>query len=178
MNRCATCLCVLSVLLATTAAIADDAQSIFDSLFRERIRQAKASSNDSDDLALATEMLAALDSVDDKRLVSLICENVFTLAPRSADGLKLAANSMQQLAAKLPDQRLSALERTADLYKSAYFRTRGDARTKLGPVYAEAVASLGDAQFDAGDWQAAIVSYRRARVEAQYFTTDGVGVPH
>jgi len=156
----------LGLWLAIATVQADDAQSVFNTLFGDQIRQVKATPNHEDNLALATEMLTALESVDDKKLTVLICENVFALASPSPKGTKLAANAMRQLAAAVPDQLLPALQRIADLHKSAYFRARGSARATLGPIYAQAMASLGDAQFDAGQWEDAIASYRRATAPA------------
>ena len=142
MFRFASGLLAFGLLLFIPTAHADDAQSVFDSLFGDRIRQVKATQGDTDNLALAKEMLTALESVKDKKLTVLVCENVFALASPSIEGANLAVKAMQQLAAAVPDQQLPALQRIADLHKAAYFRARGGDRLALGPVYAQAMASL------------------------------------
>lgn len=146
--------------------MADEVSDVFDSLFARNIQTVKATRDVDDDIALAGDMITTASTLENKALAALIYERVHALTSSSPEGFEIAIDANTRLAALMPDKKLACTQRVSDLRRLAYLRAPRTDKATVGAAYAEALASLGDAQAESNQWEAAVASYRRAAAPA------------
>jgi len=145
-------------------ALADDAQQVFDSIYGQRIKAAKASVSRDDDHALAKELVeAAGKSTDTPALLALMCEASYDLSNLHADGFATAAQAMSLLAESVESQRTSAREKLVDVLMKQSRLGKADEREVAGEALIDTLVLIGDEKMEAKKWNDAAGDYRRAQ---------------
>ncbi len=170
----AACAGVCLSLAAMVAA--DDAKSVFDSLFNARIRSVSGTADRADDVALAKEMLAlAKTSANQPALIALLCDAAHDLSARHADGYAIAAEAMTLLAEKVVEKRSSARDRLITLL----FRHSSTGKPEEREIASESLIALlitmGDEKFNEKQYAEAAADYRRATTIAQQKKSESLG---
>ena len=151
---------------APAAAVSKDAQAakeVFDSLFAEEIKRAKASRDPADNVDLAKRLLAlAMQPKTSPDLIALAANAAADLGSKVSEGLPIAIQAMELLADKVPAQRAAALEQLVVLCQALYARSRGPEREATGKQLVEALVAVGDERCEAMDFAKAVAAYRRA----------------
>lgn len=161
-------LCLSLCLFLTVDALADDAKEVFDSLYGAKIRQVSATIDRADDIALAKDMLAvAKDSGGTPALQALLCEAVYDLGAKHADGYAAAVEAMQLLAETQPKQREAAREKLIDLLTKQSRIGKPDERDAAADALIDLLVTIGDEKAQKQDYAGAASDYRRAAAIAQ-----------
>ncbi|QNN21743.1 hypothetical protein HED60_05480 [Planctomycetales bacterium ZRK34] len=153
---------ILILALFCSYAGAQDAQQIFDSLFGQRIRSVNATRDTSDDVQLASQLLdAARHSIETPKLLTLLCEEAYTLGSRDASGYETAEEAMTLLAEHVQSFQLVAAERISEMRQKEYVAQRGAERAIAGQKLVDAMVHLADIQ-QKSDQRTAAITLRRA----------------
>jgi len=162
-----------SLCLLAPAAGADDAQSVFESLYGKRVRAAQASPTRSDDLELAGDILRAARSVNNQpAMLAVLCRNAFELASKTRDGHDVALEALNLLAEGVPEQADAVAEQRVPLLQQAYAGARGEQRTAVGAQLIDNLIAAARAREKADDWAGAQSHYRRATSVAIQIRSD------
>jgi TolB-like protein len=164
-------LCTWAVWLVLVGSVpvqaADDPQAAFDELFGSEVQAVSDTPDPSDDVALAKTLLeAAITHIDDKPMMALICDKVILLAMRDPAASQLAIDAASIVARLVPDQRIKALTRIAEIRQKTYTTARGDDRLTAANALVAAIATIGDELLAQQQYDAAATQYRRANAIA------------
>lgn len=140
-----------------------DALKEFDSLFGEAVKQAVASAEPTDDVALATKLIEAAKTATEKLpLMTVMLEKAYDLAARDTTGTATAIDAMETLADRLPDRRLAATQKILALLQRDYTRAKPADVATAGAALLTKLTELGEAHASAGDLPYAIADYTKA----------------
>ena len=140
-----------------------DAVKEFDSLFGEAVKQAVASAEPADDVALATRLIEAAKTATEKLpLMTVMLEKAYDLAARDTTGTATAIDAMETLADRLPDRRLAATQKILALLQRDYTRAKPADVAAAGTALMSKLTELGEAHVSAGDLPYAIADYTKA----------------
>ena len=175
MNRIQPTTLIATVLIVTMApqSFATTESEIFDQLFSEHVRIARSSRDAADDLALAKMMLNSASKIASPTLTKLLVDNSYELSRRHKDGFEIAAESLELLAEKLPDQAINANTKRLSLYQTRYSGSRGLDRTEAAAALVEIAEEIADQRIAASDYRQAMAFYRRAQSIARKEDPDG-----
>jgi hypothetical protein len=139
------------------------AKEIFDSVFAEDLKRARATPDTRDDLDLAARMLVIARRADSSpELATLVARAVVDLVGKLPAGLPLAIEAMQRAVEKDPDHRSQALEDLVNLRQAAFTRSGSKDHEEAGRQLVDALAAAGDDRAAALDLAKAVAFYRRA----------------
>lgn len=154
-------------LICPVLAAEDDPAGLFNTLFGDQIKTVSATRDSADDIALATQMLDTLGSLNESpELQKLICERAYSLALGAPEGVDAAVTSMRQLSALDPAQNLDCQDRIVRALTMAHARTRGDERDVVAARLADALEKSADLRADGDEVTASVPLYRRAHAIA------------
>lgn len=149
------------------AAGAEDAKTVFDSIFGERLKKARATMTKKDDIALAEDLLAATGRVKgEAALLTLMCEKAYELTSRQPDGFDVALRAAGILAETVPDRKDECQEKVLAVRKLQYLRSRGAQKRQAGEALVKVMMAVADARLEAGKASEAAQFYREARIIA------------
>lgn len=161
--------CATAILiLASVQTRADDAKSTFDSLYGQRVQAVERTPSKSDDVALAAELVAASKTVPEgqEKLLAVLCDKAYELASQSPAGNDTAIAVLRLRMDRMKENRVAHLTTISKIRYQAFLRAPRSDRASVGRAYAEAMVELADAQGEAGEWNEAAKSYRRAMAPA------------
>jgi tetratricopeptide (TPR) repeat protein len=140
-----------------------DPQRLFDSLYGADLVRVTTTTDKTDDVALARQMLGGARAMKGRpELLALICEKVHELGLRHPSGHAAAAAAMELLAEKVPDRRVDALRNLVALRQRSYLAARGFDRLVAGELFIETLSLLADAAAQHGDYAEATAACGRA----------------
>lgn len=140
----------------------EDATDVFNHLYGNGIRKAKATRERTDDLNLAGQLLSATSQAGESpTLIRLMCENAYALAFKYPEGEKTAIDAMQLLARKMPDQALACQIRIVDVRDRWYRQANSTSRTARGQAFIEALATASDMAIGRSDYDQAVKLQQR-----------------
>lgn len=148
----------------------DDARSVFDELYKERVTKVSRTPTRTDDVALAGEMLAATKAVDPNKtpkLLTIICSEAAELAMRNPAGYVIALQAADLLEQKVASEKLTAVEIRTEALRRQYGRAQGTARHETGIALVNAMATLAEVHSKKDDNTEAIALLSRARLIAR-----------
>ncbi len=149
------------------AAEEQSPQAVFDALFGPEVQRVTATASSEDDLALAKSLLGAARTYHDRpALVAVMCERVGTLAGKDPAGVPVAIEAAALVARLVPERRVEALTRIADLRQRIYTAARGGERAAAADELIAAMATLGDAHLEQRQYEPAAIQYRKANAIA------------
>jgi len=167
--------CCLIAALWTFPAIADEASQVFDSLYSVKIKQVAATSDRTDDIALAKEMLAvAKDGGSTPKLQALLCDAVGDLAGKHPDGFPTAIEAMQLLADSQEDQRDAARLKLIDLLTKQTRTGKAEERADASDALIDLLITIGDEKAEKKQYAEAAGDYRRANILATQSKSDSL----
>ncbi len=136
----------------------------FELLYGEDLRQARATAQTDDDLALARRMLeAAAVAEAQPSLAELLCEGAWQLASAQRDGYATAIEALERLAALNRDQRDAYRDRMIGLAFRRYRGGGADERAERAGELVDLLVDLAEQQAAEGRPARAIDTYRRAQ---------------
>ena len=162
-RRCFAAVGLALSMVALSAGAADDAKSVFDSLFAAKIKAVAGSADRADDVALAKDMLAlAKSSANEPALLALLCEAAHDLGARHADGYAVAAEAMTLLAETVEAGRPLAREKLVALLMKQSTIGKADEREAAGEAMIDLLLTTGDEKAEKKQYAEAAGDYRRA----------------
>lgn len=178
MNRSwAIVLCAAIVSFPQASVLANEARQVFDSLYGQKIKQAAATSDRADDIALAKDMLdVASKSKEHPALITLLSGAAHDLTSKHADGLATAVQAMQLLAEFVPDAKASAREKLIPLLTRQMAAGKPDEREQAGETLIDLLLTIGDEKIERKQYAEAAADYRRAMTVAQQRKSASVDV--
>jgi len=163
--------------LPISAAFADEARQVFDSLYGQKIKQAAATSDRADDIALAKEMLAvAKASGSTPKLQAMLCDTAGDLGSKHPDGFSTAIEAMQLLADAQEDQREATRVKLIDLLTKQSRTGKAEERTQASDAMIDLLIAMGDEKAEKKQYAEAAVDYRRAFILATQRKSDLLNV--
>ena len=158
---------------APDAQPAQSADEVFNSLYADRIKQAAATRDPKDDIALAGEIVRAARQIKNRPdFVARACREAYALAATLPDGFATALEAMDLLARQCPDQAGFAWEQSAAVLERQYAMIRGSERVRAAATLAETLLRLADARLAEEDPDAAVTALRRALAVATTHSLD------
>lgn len=155
--------------LPSGPAHAEDPQQLFDSVYGEEYRRARATADRGDDLELATQLLAAAKAdTTHAAVAALMCDRVYDLASPHADGRETAIRAMRRLIETDAARTEEADTKIARMLESSYRETRGDDKKAVGLRLLNHLERQAERAIEASDPAAASDLYRRALGVATY----------
>ncbi len=155
------------VCMAAAVAPADEARKVFDTLYGQKIRQATATADRADDVALAQEMVAvAKDSGGTPGLQILLCNGAADLAGKHPDGYAVAIEAMQLLADEREEEREAARAKLIELLAKQSRTGGAEARNDAGDALIDLLITMGDEKAERKLYTEAAADYRRANTLA------------
>lgn len=157
----------------TSAAPADD----FEQLFGDEIKRVQSTRSVEDDVVLAKRMLesAAKLKPNEPMLVPLL-NYVFEQGRKTEAAYSMAMEAMRRLGEQFPDREPEAQAKVIALLKTAYLRSRGDARKTYGEQLITLHAAAGLTKLGDGDYRAAMLDYREALKVARAVRSDSANM--
>lgn len=151
------------VVTAGDAANVAEARKLFDSLYGNELRAAKATAGFDDDLALAKNLLSAVGELKEHpKLVGLICDEAYELTAGRPEGYEMAVLAAETLQTQVESRQIDALDMLATVHRKAYLRVRGDDKADVALGLVDVLAERGRLQELARDFQGAAQTYRQA----------------
>lgn len=176
MNRVFPCFIILLLVIAARVPAAiSDSEKQFNELFDQRVRQVKATSSSVDDVTLAKELLQiANTTTSNKEMLAVLCDQVYELSMRSADGYPIASEAMALLALHVPERQADAKQRQLKAMIKIALMGPSDKRVAAGKQVVTAMMEFGDLLLSKDEMTEAIAQYQRARSMAIRFDRDRI----
>ncbi len=146
-----------------------DPQKIFEELFGMDVRRARTTSDTTDDLELAEQLLRSANTVSSTpKLFAVICREAIALASVDMNGLDTVLKGIdlmrKQGVALTADDFPSDLAR---LYQTTYVRSPSSQREETGQTLIDVLLKYGGFLESLGEIDAAVVQFRRADTVAR-----------
>jgi len=149
--------------LCVQASFADEPEEIFEALYGQAYRQAKASRHLSDDVALAGKVLAMVKQKEFRsEAIPLFCQKVYELGSQHTKGCETAIEAMDLLARRFPEHRVAALAKIVGAREQLFNASRGPQKLQAGRSLVAGLLDSAEAEFDAGKDDEAAGATRRA----------------
>lgn len=155
-------LCVIATVLIAGLSHAAPPDELFDQLYGRQYRSAVASSDTTDNVVLARELMAAARASEDADTIVLLTEKVYELVGTNADGLALAVEAMQLQADTSDDKAPQARARLVELLPRHYATATGEAKTEAGSLLVDLLIAGVERHLEAGEADEAMRMVRRA----------------
>jgi len=165
MNRHIALTLTCSLWVVASVGAADDAAAIFDSLYGERARAAEATASKADDVALASELVAAAKTVKGQpEVVGYLCEKAVGLVAgdHSVESQGVALEALGLLAERVPGKADAAIERRLPLLQTMFAGVRGDERVAVGVRLIDDLLHVAGLRESQAEWLEASALYRKA----------------
>ncbi len=159
----------LLVVAMSAVASADDAQQLFDQIYKDKIRQVRATVDKADDLALARSMLdAARDSTGEPKLLSLLCDAVVDHSGRVVDGADLALDALKIKQDHVPGVRAATRAAMIEILarQLAASNATAEQKTAAGESLIALHIDSADDNLTRGETVAALADMRQAQLVA------------
>ena len=155
---------VLLVLAAwPVAAIADEAEDAFNSLYGDEYKKVIATRDLADDVALASGLCAAAKAPGTHpALAALLCEKSYELGAKAPAGRETAVQAMELLAERAPDRKAACLGRIVAIRQRQYDEAKPADRADAGDAFVDALVDAADAWCEARKEADAASALRRA----------------
>ena len=164
---------VIVVSLCTAAQAADTPQQTFNELFGAKVKEVTASRTSDDDVALAKQILQSAGQLKaDEPLRVVMFNSVYDLGRAAPEGFDTALEAMKLLGEQFPAHAEAASEKSYQLVNTAYRTSRGEDRAKYGQMLVDIQSDKAFTQLEAGDYRAALASYRQALATARLIRSD------
>ena len=162
------CALLTALPAALSAAEADGAAEVFESLYGSDVKRAKATRDAKDDVELAGRLLeAARKTTGQPAFLAVLCEKACDLASGHPDGYATAIGAMELLAGEVPDRAAACAETLVEIREKQFSASRGDERVEAGEALIDLLLYLADGKLDAGDPPGALAFCRRAQKVAR-----------
>lgn len=155
-------------------AAAQDASSVFEQRFGQKLDRVADTPGRDDDLELADEMVTASGSEVEKNpaLTRLLCERAAELAEKHPGGHAVRIKALRRLARVSPERRVDILSTAASLAQQRY-RLGGKSRQRpLGERLVGLLTELAAAHEEDGEPQVARLFYQQALETANEIGSD------
>ena len=160
---------VSAVLLVGAPALADEAQQLFDQIYRDKIKQARASVDKGDDLTLARSMLdAARDATGEPKLLALLCGAVVDLTGRLSESHDLAIEALKLQQDHVPGSRPACRTAMVEILtrQLALSTTTPEQKSTTGESLISLYGESADDSLARGESVAALADLRQALIVA------------
>jgi len=159
---------VLFVLAAwPVAAIAEEAEDAFNSLYGNEYKKVMATRDLTDDVALASALLAAAKAPGTHpALAALLCEKSYELGVKAPAGSETAVEAMELLAERTPDRKAACFDRIVGVRQRQYDAAKPADRADAGDALIGALVDAADAWHEARNDADAAAALRRASLVA------------
>jgi len=148
---------------AVTSEQIQQAAESFDDVFGDQLKRAKQSTDKSDDVELAEELLSVVRSGDESPAMTIvILKHVAQLGAVTRQGFDIAAEALDELTRQQPDKKDQWFEKLLALRKKQYFKSTPDHREQAGRDYLELMLEAAQNHVDAKQWDSAVALYREA----------------
>ncbi|MDP6380902.1 MAG: hypothetical protein QF662_06120, partial [Phycisphaerae bacterium] len=149
------------------------AEEVFESLYGRELREASATRDKKDDLALAGKLLDGADAASAQpALVTLLCEKAYALGGSHAAGYATAVEAMEFLAALVPEKAAECEEKILKIRRKQYGDARGDKRLEAGEMLIESLLAVAGAKTRSSRYSEAKALYRKAAATARATRSD------
>jgi hypothetical protein len=158
MNRYALAALAVSAALVAMplAVLADEATDTFNSLYGQKLKKAAGTTDATDDVALAAELLtAAKASTKQTGLLTLLCENAYALGQKAPAGYTTAAEAIQLLADKVPQKKSDCQQKLLTMYQRQLDGSRGAEQARAAELLIGLLMGISDEKADASDFAGA-----------------------
>lgn len=168
------CMGLLLCVTAVFAAGDDEIRNLFDEIFADKIKKARATPSKADDAEVAAELLAATSDLgEEKKVLILCCEKAYEMGSAGPGGYATAIKAMRLLAREAGDRKREALSNIVKVRKRMYSTSRNrEQRTRTGNDLIEDYMALAEAQESASDPSGALNSCRLAMTIARSIRSD------
>lgn len=166
MARILTLVMIATISMATLSDTwADEAESLFDQIYKEKVKQAKNTVDKADDVSLARTMIElARESTGEPKLLILLCNAVVDLTARTLEGRDLAIEALKLQHVHVPGSRPATRAAMIEIYGRQLTLTTSTAEQK--DAAGEALISLhvesADEKLAKADVSAALIEIRQA----------------
>ncbi len=150
------------------------AEEAFKTLYGDKVAKVARTPTRDDDVALAAELVeVAAQTKDQKSLLSVFCDNAYTLGSKTPKGYPHAISAMQLLLDHVPARKAEALANMIRLLEKQYVSARSaDEKQSGGQAYMLALMLGAETAMEAEDVSAAVVYYGKARSVATRIRSD------
>jgi len=159
ISICSVCL----VLTLCAAGALGDAESDFNSLFGDDVKQVTASRNGKAAAELAAQIFKTVGSVENRPDLDLVMwKYAADLGARDPSGFATATAAIRKLVKASPRDAGKWTDKLSAIYRRRYSLARGADRLSVGAEQVDDFVAIGDAQASAGDPSGAMSTYRKA----------------
>lgn len=163
----------LAVMLMLTAAegvfadAAADAKAEFDKTYGVALRGVKGTRSTADDAKLAIVLLeAAQNKANSQAYTLLLLEQTYELGRQHTDGMKAAADALQQIANIVPRRQLESQEKLLSLYEIVFRNAAGKSdkgvHKKAGAATTDLIVEIAQAKRKRAEYVSAIALLNKA----------------
>ncbi len=161
------CVSLLIASVPASPSQAEDAASVFESLYGDRMRAAASSISREDDLALAGQLIEAGKAKDvPEPLRVVLLDNAHQLATKTPDGYELGVTALTVMAELVPDRRDEANEKSIALLTRLSRTARGDERESVSRRLAQLLVTVGTDYAEQKKYDTAGDHFRKAMMFA------------
>lgn len=152
-----------------------NAESDFNQLFGDQIKEVRSTSNLDDDIALCKDLLnLANKSTNEKEMLVVLCTNVYELARRNENGYPVAIDALQLIIDHVPLQQLDAMDKKANLLVRLAARGSSDQKAEAGLELVQLRLAMGNLYAEKDEFVNAASQYRQASAAARRFDPDKI----
>lgn len=153
-----------SVCLADAAS---DAKARFDAEYSVAYRGVKGTRSSADDAKLAIVLVdAARKSSGDTEYTVLLLENAYELGKLHTDGMRAAADALQELASLIPRRQLEMQEKLLVLYEIVFRNAAGksdkEIHKRAGTATTDLILEIAEAKAKRAEYASAVAQLRKA----------------
>lgn len=164
---------IIFIAVFAAAAAEPDPQKGFEELFGDRVRQAESTPATGDDIALAEELLASLETLAGMpALQTLACRKALSLAMKDTAGYGTAESAAKQLLKRAPEHGAAWKEQLAKIQQLRFARARGKKKAAAGQALLDLLTAAAGGRAAAGETEQALTLYRRALIVAGQIRSD------
>ena len=147
-----------SLLLALLGS--EDPERVFDRQYGKKFEECRRGGDKAAATAFAKQLFA--DAKQYSSLRAILCEKAYELGVMHPDGCATAVGALDMLAETLPERKVECRERIAAIRKRQYDAARGVMKEILGEALIDAQLECSGAQSEAGDFEKALATCRKA----------------
>lgn len=164
---------IMFIAVFAAGAAEPDPQKGFEELFGDRVGQAESTPATGDDIALAADLLASIETLAGMPVLqTLACRKALELAMKDTAGYGTAEAAAKQLLKRDPDNSAAWKEQLAKVQQLRFARARGKKKVVAGQALLDLLEAAASGHAAAGETGQALTLYRRALIVAGQIRSD------
>lgn len=164
--------------LANPKANADDvaeARKLFDALYGENLKTARATGGFDDDLVVCKDLLKVIDDVKEHpALITLICQEVYDTTASRPEGYATAVSAAKAMAQHVESKKTDALDMAVAVLRKQFARSKLNDKTTVGRELVGTLTELAQWHEEKGDLTSAVTTYKQAVLVARVGKLDNL----